>query len=271
MTPLIQLDQFYLKREDLNPTGSAKDRALIYQVSHLISQGYSGAVIASTGNAAISASYFCQHFGIKLTVFVSPKIHPHKLKLLQSLPLKLITSSTANSDAFKYAKDHHVYFLRQSTDTQALVGYRQLGQEIQNQLPQLTSIFVPVASGTTLLGISQALPPTVKIFAVQPASCAPISRVFQPQAPLENSTITDALGVRLLPLKPQIIHTLNQSQGSGLVVPNSQVIKYHQYLHQHQVNCSPEGGLALAGWHQAKNLGLNLGKYPLILITGTQR
>jgi len=57
-TDLIKLDDFYIKREDLNPTGSAKDRALFYQVNNLQKLGFTNAVISSTGNAAISASYF---------------------------------------------------------------------------------------------------------------------------------------------------------------------------------------------------------------------
>ena len=35
MTPLIKLDHFYLKREDQNITGSAKDRAIPVQIKNL--------------------------------------------------------------------------------------------------------------------------------------------------------------------------------------------------------------------------------------------
>ena len=76
---LIKIENFYLKREDQNPTGSAKDRALIAQIQNLIEKKITNAVISSTGNAAISAAYFCQKQGINLTIFVSPKINLKKL------------------------------------------------------------------------------------------------------------------------------------------------------------------------------------------------
>ena len=74
MTPLQNINSIYFKREDLNPTGSAKDRALQQQLKKLLRLGYKNAVISSTGNAAISAAHFCHQEGINLTVFVSPKI-----------------------------------------------------------------------------------------------------------------------------------------------------------------------------------------------------
>ena len=36
MTPLVKIDNLYFKREDLNPTGSAKDRAIPLQIENLI-------------------------------------------------------------------------------------------------------------------------------------------------------------------------------------------------------------------------------------------
>ena len=44
-TPLIKLENIYFKREDLNKTGSAKDRAIIFQIENLKKQGFKSAVI----------------------------------------------------------------------------------------------------------------------------------------------------------------------------------------------------------------------------------
>jgi len=82
-TPLVKIDNLYLKREDLNLTGSAKDRAIVFQIENLKKQGFNQAVISSTGNAAISAAYFCQKANIKLTVFLSPDVNLHKLEIIK--------------------------------------------------------------------------------------------------------------------------------------------------------------------------------------------
>lgn len=254
MTPLEKFNDVYLKREDKNLTGSAKDRAISIQVENLVKSGYKSAVISSTGNAAISAQYYCDQKDIPLTVFVSPKTNPNKLKLLKKYQL----SDKPISSAFKFAKSENAYFLRQSTDPVALEGYSKIGEELVAQIPEITSIFIPVGSGTTLVGISQSLPKSVKIFAVQPASCCPIASLFDNTFIPETETTTDALGAKLLPLKKNILSVVT----SGIVVQNDEV--------GDSINTSPEGNLAYAGYQKAKKL-FEVGDYPVILLTGTKR
>jgi len=265
MTPLIKIDNIYFKREDLNPTGSAKDRALPLQIQNLINSGLNSAVISSTGNAAISASYYCQQAGIPLTIFVSRNINPHKLSLING---HIIKSPKPISDAIKFSKANNSYLLRQSTDPIAQRGYGQIATELLEQLPAITSIFIPVGSGTTLLGIAKILPDSVKVFAAQPASNPTICSVFNPGFTLETETITDALSVKYLPLKKDIINTIKKHQGSGIIVKNSEAIKCLDFVKQ--FNVSPESALTLAAFFQAKN-NFEVGDYPVILLTGTQR
>jgi threonine dehydratase len=250
MTPLENFGPVYLKREDKNLTGSAKDRSLDLQTQQNIKK----AVISSSGNAAISAQYFCKLKNIDLTVFVSPKTNPHKLKLINNYT----TSNKPVSDAFKFAKNTGAYFLRQSTDPIALLGYQQIGKELVLQCPKITSLFVPVGSGTTLLGISQTLPKSVKIFAVQPASYCPIASHFDKNFTPETTTVTDALSAKLLPLKSKVISACF----SGIVVQDLEV--------KNIIDTSPEGNLAYAGYLKAiKNHPV--GDYPVILLTGAKR
>lgn len=270
MTPLIKFGPVHLKREDQHPTGSAKDRAIPYQVAKLIRLRYQSAVISSSGNAAISAIYHCQKKHLPLKIFLSPQTNPSKLKLILSQNPDTTITPSPNSQAFKYAKLHHSYLLRQSTDPAALKGYSRITPEIMRQLPSTTSIFVPVGSGTTLLGISQKLPTNIMLFAVQPAVHAPIAGIFQPQYTKENNTITDALSVKLIPLKSKVIDAIVKHHGSGIVVNNQQVIAAQQELTDNQIDTSPEGALCLAGYHQAK-LKFNVGSFPVILLTGTKR
>lgn len=265
MTPLVKLDNFYLKREDQNLTGSTKDRAIKLQVQKLIKAGYKSATISSTGNAAISAAYFCQKNNINLNIFVSPKINPKKLKLLSNQNIKF--SSTPIKDAFRFAKKNNAYFLRQSTDHIALIGYQQIGKELLKQLPNISSIFIPVGSGTTLLGVYQSFLSSVKVFAIQPANHCPIASIFDKNFTEENLTITDALGTKLLPLKNQLLKNIRY----GLVVQNSEVISSQKYLQKNNILTSAEGALALAGLYKAKNLDFKIGDYPVVLLTGTER
>ena len=111
-TPLIKFADVFLKREDLNPTGSAKDRAISLQVDYLKSQGFRAAVISSTGNAAISALYYCQKNSINLTVFVSSNINPEKLKLIQAQTKNIVISAQPISDSFRYSRQNLSYLIK---------------------------------------------------------------------------------------------------------------------------------------------------------------
>jgi len=128
MTPLVKFASVYLKHEDQNPTGSAKDRAVKLQVENLKNLQYPSAVISSTGNAAISAVFYCQRQNIPLTIFVSPEINLQKLALLPAQ--FLIKTAQPISEAYKFSKANQSYLLRQSTDPVAFTGYQQIGEEI---------------------------------------------------------------------------------------------------------------------------------------------
>ncbi|MFA6518538.1 MAG: PLP-dependent lyase/thiolase [Candidatus Shapirobacteria bacterium] len=260
MTPLIKFENIYFKREDQNPTGSAKDRSLPLQLKNLLAKNYQSAVISSSGNAAISAIFYCRKLNIPLKVFLSPQTDPYKLKLILSQHQDVTLTPSPNSLAFKYAKTNHSYLLRQSTDPVAQIGYSTIATEIVSKLPLVSSIFIPVGSGTTLLGVSKNLPQNVKIFAVEPAS-----RYGQ-----ESETITDALSVKLTPLKSEVAEAIKKHHGSNIIVRNQAVLDNLKKLHQHQINTSPEGALALTGYYQAKTK-FEVGDYPVILLTGINR
>jgi len=270
-TPLIKLENIYLKREDLNETGSAKDRAMIFQIENLKKQGFKSAVISSTGNAAISAAHFCHLNQIDLTIFVSPKINKAKFDLIKKDGGQIFISDQPISESIKFSKKNHSYLLRQSTDPSALIGYQEIGKELMSELPQITSIFVPVGSGTTLLGISQTINPSVKIFAVQPASNCPLSKFFDSDYQPETENITDALSAKYLPLRSQIISAIKNSDGTGLIVKNNEILEAQKILDSNEIKTSLEGALAFAGYKKAIKNNLNIGSYPVVILTGCQR
>lgn len=264
-TPLIKINDFYLKREDQNPTGSAKDRALSVQIAALVDKKIKNAVISSTGNAAISALYYCQIHQIKLTIFVSPKINPAKLKLLSSA--NVISTQNPIKAAFNYARLNNASFLRLSTDPNALLGYQNITKDLTLQLPQISSLFITVGSGATLIGMSHLLSNTTKIYAVQPAVYCPIASHYDTDFQKETLSITDALGVKFLPLKKKLLSTIN----SGLVIQNQQIKEASNFLKSKNIITSNESSLALAGYFKAKIKKLDIGDYPVIILSGAKR
>ncbi len=273
-TPITKSGSFFLKREDLNPTGSAKDRAIISQLENLKRLGFTHAVISSTGNAAISAQHYCLKYHLPLVIYLPKTVSPQKLKLISAnanSDCQVNLSSTPITDAFRHAKTTHAYLLRQSTDPFALTGYQSIGREIGQQLPTATSLFAPVGSGATLLGLSAGLLPQVRLFAVQPASNPTICSYFEHNFRHESKNLCDALTVKHTPLKKPLIEAIIKSRGSGLVISNQEITSASSFLSRHQLNVSLEGALALAGYLRAAKTGLDVGNFPVILITGQKR
>lgn len=272
MTPIIKVNGYYLKREDKNPTGSAKDRAIQAQVDHLIKRNFNSATISSTGNAAISAAHYCQKHKIHLHIFVSPQVNQQKLNLLQSFSFSTIHQTQKPiSQSIRFSKENSAYLLRQSTDPIAIKAYSQIGQEINIQLPQVSSIFIPVGSGATFLGISQIVNPKINIYAIQSAANPTLAKYYNQNYTTETTNITDALTVKTLPLRQQLLTALKQTNSQALAIQNYDILQAQKELKKHNIYTSNEGALALAGFYNAKKISLPTGDYPLIILTGAFR
>lgn len=154
-TPLEKVGDFWLKREDLSPTHSHKFRSLIYQLSFLKSKGISKAVLSSSGNAAISASYYAKAAGIKIFTFLSDKTPVEKLAAIQADNIIPILSSKPLRLA-KYAIKHFkLPDLKPSQDPAAAVGFETLGFELFEQNPAIQNIFSFATSFASLRGMQK--------------------------------------------------------------------------------------------------------------------
>jgi threonine synthase len=88
-TPLVQSvnvgtmlghDHIFIKDERQGPTGSFKDRQASLAISAMKEGGVMEAVVASTGNVAISYSAYCARAGIKLWGFLTSLVPADKMR-----------------------------------------------------------------------------------------------------------------------------------------------------------------------------------------------
>ncbi len=272
-TDLVSVDDLYFKREDQNPTGSVKDRGLSYQISALRQQGHKNFVISSSGNAAISAAAYCRLAESELTIFVSPKIAANKLEILQSTDYQIIQTERPVSLAHRYAQQHRAYNLRPSKDELGPVGYQTIAFELLKQLKTIPqSIFVPVSSGTLLVGLAQgfqlAKGQLPQLFAVQPSTIHPIAQYYDSDFQTETSGPVTSIVAKSLPRKKSI----HQLLAGGWVVNNQQILSAHQWLTDRGITTSYEGAMTLAGYFKAqkKHQRFNQNQKPTVcLLTGS--
>jgi threonine synthase len=77
---MLGLPNLFIKDERQGPTSSFKDRQAALTVAALKEAGIQEAVVASTGNVAISYSAYCARAGIKLWAFLTSMVPGAKMQ-----------------------------------------------------------------------------------------------------------------------------------------------------------------------------------------------
>lgn len=298
----VQIDgrqqNVFLKLENQNVTGSHKDRGLQEQIKRHIERGVSNFVISSSGNAAVSASYFCKQNKVPLTVFLSPKTPGSKIDRLYEYPgLKVEFSKRPKHDAFQVAKNSNAVSLRASTDKFALSGYETLASELIEQVPGCSDLFFPVSSGTSLVGTylgyskfsdqsgnneksalssksDKLMNPDTnnkkfkipRFHVVQSTRVYTIAEEFDNDFAATDSSLAQAIVDRVAHRKKQVVDIIKKTGGSGWVVGDTEIESVLNFIPK-EINSSNEGAMALAGLTKAISSGWEA-EVPVCIITG---
>jgi len=235
------LDNIYLKREDLNPTGSWKDRGTAFKFSKLIDDGVSEVVIASSGNAAISLLTFANEFGdLKVNVVVSTNVDKEKLEKLNRLAEgnnhEIILDKNAKKRAVKISLERKAPLLKASTDEDITKGYRSLGSELASFVRhnQNSKIILAASSGATLVGLAEGLMMDLgdetklpKIIAVQTSSCHPLDESYINES--NEKSKADAIVDKSMLRNSQVLKIIDKTNGSVVVINNEELEKAQSF------------------------------------------
>ncbi len=151
-TPLVQVTNLglmlgrpnlFIKDERQNPTGSFKDRQAALAVSVMKEAGITEAVVASTGNVAISYAAYCARAGIKIYAFLTSLVPPEKMRecaLYGAQVIKVTTTYDKSKEmAQAFAQQRGMYYdhgLRSiaSVESMKTLAY-EVAEQVARQLP----------------------------------------------------------------------------------------------------------------------------------------
>lgn len=278
-TPLEKFElagiKTHLKREDLNPNGSFKDRSLAYQLSYYLSQAENKFVISSSGNAAISAAaYVTLANEAELDIFVSTKVNSAKLKLLETAQterIRLYKSARAKSDAIKFARDSGAINLRGSVDDQAIPGFKTIAYELEQQLPTCEAIFTPTSSGTSAVGIYQGFAELNKKISLQLAQTQkihPFAKEFTSEEITADTSLADAITDRVGHRKQQIMEILKSANGQAWIITDAELKSTKELLKNTPYqDLTYNSLLGLAALIKARDNGVEF-KSSVVIISG---
>jgi len=243
------VSELLLKREDLNPTGSHKDRGAAEQVAGCLRRGQRVAVISSSGNAALAAATRGSSEGVGVVALLSPLTHPGKAALIAAAGARVVVTTKPINFGIRLSRVCGWPDLRPSQSEDALRGFAGLGEELAGELGDGVALFGYASSGTTFEAVGRALATAGRRLPLHPVQAGLVnglSREFDRPGDGRRSLVGD-LGVKVSPRAPEVVEMVRASAGQAWWVGDDEIRAAGHALRQEGHEVAPECWAALAG------------------------
>ena len=160
----------WLKLELCNITGSHKDRESRLVVTECIKRGYTELGCATTGNYGLSLAYYAWLHGLRFHVWVMKPTPLDMVNALRMFNAHIHAVDAPLSDLVEMSSC--VLSQKGAMDANPgrcglkLAAHKETALELQQQIPSLSKVVVPVNNGSLLLGMAGGLAPNVKLIGV---------------------------------------------------------------------------------------------------------
>ncbi|MFJ4292814.1 pyridoxal-phosphate dependent enzyme [Cupriavidus sp. NPDC089707] len=186
LASLAGVESIWIKNEGANPTGSHKDRMSAQALSRALDIGASEVVLASSGNAAVSAAAYCAAAGLACEVATYrelPAVFDAALRYYGARRVICDNGHARWEHVRRRVKDDGAFALTNfslpavGSPTFGVEGYRAVALEWAAQGCRPDHVMVPTARGDLLWGIYSALrdlvtlghlPQVPRLWAVEP-------------------------------------------------------------------------------------------------------
>ena len=170
----------YLKTENLQTTGSFKLRGAYYKISRLTAEeGSRGVIACSAGNHAQGVALAATKNGIRSLICLPRDAPSSKIEATRRYGGEVLLVPGVYDDAYRMAlrlrEEQGYTFIHPFDDEEVIAGQGTVALELEDQLPDLDAIVIPIGGGGLASGIAytmKAINPRVKIYGVE-ASGAP--------------------------------------------------------------------------------------------------
>lgn len=282
-TPLISFhDNLYLKLENLNPTGSFKDRGAALAISWVKNVGKFKIVIEdSSGNAGIAVSAYSASADLKAKIYVPSTIPEGKYLMLKALGAEVIKAGTRNDAHRKAITDSEGLYVGHVINPLFIEGMKDIALEIVKDLRSVPdTVLAPVASGTLVLalwkgfnelkelGLIDRIPRLISIQACGYSTLKDMVKTYYIECN-QLSDLADALRLTIVPRVNQIANAVKSSNGFNIVVGDKALIKALKELWTRGITAEPSSAVTYAAYKYALEEGIDLGNLVVAIITGS--
>jgi threonine synthase len=135
---MLGRSHLFVKDERQTPTGSFKDRQATLAASVMKEAGLTEAVVASTGNVAISYAAYCARAGIKLYAFLTSLVPAEKMRECALYGAQVVkvtgTYDRAKEIAQQFARQKNLYCDRGLRGVASIESMKTIAYEVAEQL-----------------------------------------------------------------------------------------------------------------------------------------
>lgn len=277
-----------IKCEWLMPTGSFKDRGAAVMLSLLRAQGIRHVLEDSSGNGGAAIATYAAAGGMRAKILVPASTSPAKTVQSRAAGAEIELTPGSRQDCadealrqgrerlddiFYASHNWHPFFL-QGTKTLAYELWEDLGFRAPD------NVIVPCGAGSNVLGCGIGFSELLRaggidrlprIFAAQPANCAPIARAFLREAPAaprptiaEGTAIAEPIRLR------ECLGVLEQTEGGAVMLGEEEIAAAALELARGGIYAEPTSAQAAAAFAKLLEAGtIRAGETTVVVLTGT--
>ena len=189
--------EIYLKKENLQLTGSFKLRGAFNRIAKLSEEKRKkGVVAASAGNHAQGVAFSAQYFGCEATIFMPEATPLTKVSGVKSYGANVVLTGENFDEAYeasmKFCQENNSEFIHPFADDEVIAGQGTISLEILEQIPDLKQLIVPIGGGGLISGIAiaaKAINPDIKIIGVVAAGAPGMKESYKSQMPIDSVSV----------------------------------------------------------------------------------
>jgi threonine dehydratase len=180
-TPLLAWDaRTWLKPESLQPVGAFKMRGAYARLTSLSeAQRAAGVITYSSGNHAQAVARAARLLGVKAVIVMPENAPAVKVAGVRRDDAEIVVCGPGSDERLRIAEqlsaEHGYTMLPPYDDPEVIAGQGTAGLEIVEDLPNVTSVLVPIGGGGLIAGVATAvktLAPKARVIGVEPEDAA---------------------------------------------------------------------------------------------------
>ncbi len=273
-----------LKCEWFMPTGSFKDRGASVMLSLLRAQGVQAVLEDSSGNGGAAIAAYAAAGGMKAKILVPASTSPAKTvqSRASGAEIELVPGSRQDCSDEAERQAAHMFYASHNWHPFFLHGTKTLAYELWEDLGFRApdNVIVPCGAGSNVLGCGIGFAELLRagqidrlprIFAAQPANCAPIARAFLEEAPREAlPTIAEGTAIAKPIRLRECLGVLAESQGGAVMLSEAEITAATLQLARGGVYVEPTCAQAAAAFQRLLAAGtISAGETTVVVLTGS--